>query len=49
GQYRPDLEVDRGSMAVYVARAVAGSDENVPDGPGEATFPDVDADHWAYR
>ncbi len=49
GQYRPDLEVDRGSMAVYVARAVAGSDENVPEGPGEATFPDVGTDHWAYR
>ncbi len=49
GQYRPHLEVDRGSMAVYVARAVAGSDENVPDGPDEATFPDVEADHWAYR
>jgi hypothetical protein len=52
--YRPDEAVTRAQMAVYVARAVAGEDANVPTGPAEATFPDVpDADpgpaHWAYK
>ncbi len=36
-------------MAVYLSRAVAGSDEQVGPGPETPTFPDVPADHWAYR
>jgi N-acetylmuramoyl-L-alanine amidase len=36
-------------MAVYVARAMAGGDEQVPTGPEQATFVDVGVDHWAYR
>ncbi len=47
--YHPDDTVDRAQMAVYVARAVAGSDANVPDGPETATFDDVPTDHWAYK
>jgi len=48
-QYRPTLLVDRGSMAVYLSRALAGGDTGVPECSGEPTFPDVPADHWAYR
>jgi beta propeller repeat protein len=52
--YHPDEAVTRAQMAVYVARAVADGDANVPPGPAEGTFPDVpDADpgpaHWAYK
>jgi len=47
--YRPELVVDRAQMAVYISRALAGSDGAVPEGPPTATFPDVLTDHWAYR
>ncbi len=33
GGYQPSLVVTRDQMAVYLARALAGSDENVPTGP----------------
>jgi hypothetical protein len=36
-------------MAVYISRAMAGGDENVPAGPSPATFADVPTDHWACR
>jgi hypothetical protein len=36
-------------MAVFLARALAGSDAAVPAGPAEPSFSDVPADHWAYR
>jgi hypothetical protein len=36
-------------MAVYVARALAGSDADVPEVMGPARFPDVQADHWAAK
>jgi hypothetical protein len=49
GRYAPGLAVDRGSMAVYISRALAGGDVNVPNGPEEATFPDVPPDHWAFK
>ncbi len=49
GTYRPDLQVTRDQMAVYISRALAGGDENVPTGPAVATFPDVPTDHWAYK
>ncbi len=50
GTYKPDLEVDRGQMAVYVARAMAGGDGNVPDDPdGTPFFPDVPSSYWAYK
>jgi len=56
--YCPKYAVGRAQMAVYISRAVAGGDENVPDGPDEPSFPDVPdsgygfegADpYWAYR
>jgi hypothetical protein len=49
GTYRPSLEVDRGQMAAFVARAIAGGDEQVPPGPAEPTFPDVPPSFWAYK
>jgi len=48
--YHPEDEVNRAQMAVYVARAMVGGDENVPDDPdGTSFFPDVLGDHWAYK
>jgi len=49
GTYRPTSPVDRASMAVYVARGLAGGDALVPTAPAEATFTDVGIDHWAFK
>jgi Tol biopolymer transport system component len=57
GTYRPDEAVNRGQMAVYIARALAGGDAQVPTPPADATFSDVPVTgygddgteaHWAY-
>jgi len=48
GLYYPDIVVTRGTMAVYIARALAGGDENVPTGPATPSFPDVQTGHWGY-
>jgi subtilisin family serine protease len=49
GTYGPTLQVDRGAMAVFVARAIAGGDANVPPGPSRPTFPDVtQSNSWAW-
>jgi hypothetical protein len=48
--YRPDEAVSRAQIAVYVARALAGGESNVPEDPdGTPVFPDVGTDHWAYK
>jgi hypothetical protein len=49
GRYRPDRPVTRDQMAVYIARAIAGGDMSVPAAAGDANFPDVLEDFWAYR
>jgi hypothetical protein len=49
GTYQPSLVVARDQMAVYVARALAGGDLNVPSGPATPKFVDVGTDHWAYK
>ncbi len=53
GTYRPTVEVDRGQMAVYIARAIAtpsdGVDLEFYTPPETPTFPDVPADFWAYN
>ncbi len=49
GSYGPGLQVTRATMAVFMARAMAGGDALVPTGPAQADFPDVSTDYWAYR
>jgi archaellum component FlaF (FlaF/FlaG flagellin family) len=51
GTYQPGLTVDRGTMAVYVARAMVapGGDAAIPDPVPPATFPDVATTYWAYK
>jgi len=48
GDYKPELAVTRDQMAVYIARSLAGGDDNVPLGPVAPSFSDVATDHWAY-
>jgi hypothetical protein len=51
GCYRPELTVDRGQLAAFVARAVAlrAGEEIVAYVPaGEPTFSDVPATLWVY-
>jgi hypothetical protein len=47
GLYRPTDSVSRDQMAVYISRALAGGDENVPGFTDTPSFPDVDEAHWA--
>jgi hypothetical protein len=53
GAYRPDTPVDRGQMAVYIARSVV--DPTGEEGlagyvaPEEPTFPDTPTDFWSYK
>ncbi|MFB3879666.1 MAG: S-layer homology domain-containing protein [Armatimonadota bacterium] len=49
GDYKPGDPVTRDQMAVYISRALAGGDSNVPPFTDTPTFPDVDEDHWALR
>lgn len=46
--YRPNWSVDRAQMAVYISRALAGGDGNVPDRIVDPSFNDVGPSHWAY-
>lgn len=49
GSYKPTASVTRDQMAVYISRALAGGDALVPSGPTQPSFPDVPADHWAFK
>jgi hypothetical protein len=53
GTYRPTNPVDRGQMAVFIARAIVtphGDEGLVGYTPPETpTFSDVATDHWAYK
>jgi hypothetical protein len=51
GTYLPDVRMDRGQMAVYIARAMVapGGDAAIPDPVPPATFPDVPDTYWAYK
>jgi len=48
GTYQPAVPVTRDQMAVYIARALAGGEAHVPEGPVQATFHDVPTTHWAF-
>ncbi|MBN1459734.1 MAG: S-layer homology domain-containing protein, partial [Armatimonadetes bacterium] len=49
GTYHPTQTVNRGQMAVFIARALAGSDDDVPEYTGAPSFPDVSSNFWAFR
>ena len=49
GTYQPARVVTRAQMAVFVSRALARGDSNVPAGPPTAHFPDVLTDYWGYK
>jgi hypothetical protein len=49
GTYHPEGQVTRDQMAVYLARALCGSDADVPEGPSTPSFGDVPPAHWAYK
>ena len=49
GTYGPTGVVTRGQMAVFISRALAQGDSNVPAGPATAHFTDVPTDYWAYK
>jgi len=49
GTYQPSATVTRDQMAVYVARAMAGGDANVPADPMTTSFDDVPVTHWAHQ
>ncbi len=49
GTYRPGLQVTRDQMAAYIARSLAGGDDNVPDDYLLASFTDVLTGHWAFN
>jgi len=48
GMYKPTVAITRDQMAVYISRALAKGDSNVPDA-GAQVFPDVTKDHWAFK
>jgi len=50
GDYKPLLAVDRGTMAVYIARSIVtpiGDDSSLPR-PIVPTFTDVPTQYWSY-
>ena len=49
GTYAPTGVVNRGQMAVFISRALAHGDSNVPTPPATAHFSDVPTDYWAYK
>ena len=49
GTYQPGAVVTRDQMAVYVARALAGGDDSVPEFTETPTFPDVGEGFWALN
>jgi uncharacterized repeat protein (TIGR02543 family) len=48
GSYKPKVAVTRDQMAAYIARALAGGDEKVPDFTGTPSFGDA-AGNWALK
>ena len=46
--YLPDKAVTRAQMAVFIARALAGGEGQVPEPQGDPTFTDVSDDCWGY-
>ena len=49
GTYQPGGVVTRDQMSVFLARALAGGDSQVPSGPATPSFPDVPTNYWAFK
>jgi len=51
GTYGPEIALDRGQMAVFIARALVApaGDAGIPDPEPPPTFPDVLSTFWAYK
>ncbi len=51
GLYHPELPVDRGQMAAFIARTMAGGESGLASylPPTAASFPDVGTDAWNYK
>jgi hypothetical protein len=49
GTYKPTDTVTRDQMAVYISRALAGGDDQVPAFTGAPSFSDVGVDNWALK
>jgi beta propeller repeat protein len=50
GTYQPTLAVNRGQMAAYIGRAIAGGDSFFETyTPAGQTFPDIQPGDWAYK
>jgi len=48
GKFHPNWAVSRDQMVTFLARAIAGGDDFIPEGPITPSFSDVPPDHWAY-
>jgi len=49
GTYQPAVYVSRDQMAVYISRALAGGESNVPEFTGTPSFTDVPLTWWALK
>ncbi len=49
GIYQPSWSVSRDQMATYIARALAGGDDKVPQDYTTPSFTDIPATHWAFN
>jgi hypothetical protein len=51
GLYHPEMTVDRGQMAAFIARTMAGGESGLTSyqPPATASFPDVPPEAWNYR
>ncbi len=49
GLYQPGWNVSRDQMATYIARALAGGDDKVPDNYTTPSFTDIPDTHWAFN
>jgi len=49
GTYQPIVYVSRDQMAVYISRALAGGESNVPEFTGTPSFTDVPLTWWALK
>ena len=49
GTFKPADSATRATVAVAIARAVAGGDSAIPAAPSAPSYSDVPAEYWAYK